>query len=799
MQAEILRKLNNEGNARLVLDNDTGLICVRKNITKEQLEAYKELKNCDIAGIPQIVELEENGEEFFLYEEYVEGVPLSSVISSGKGYTQAQINSMMESLEHISEELRSRKISFEKTNPDNIMVTPTGKIYLIGHAKKSETPMQMPGIKDYLQENIVEEVLTSQETPVAPKAGRIIRAVVALTTGLVAVGIVVLLLIIKPWNYGRTASEEESTTEVAAIDDTTPAATEEPTEVTAEQVPEPSTDAPVEAPTADTVPVNLYLSENSIVAEAQYAGRTDIQRCMMDGNVEAIRNEAFMDCSSLKTVFIPYTMELIGNRAFMNCVSLEEIQVICNIDTLGDECFAGCTNLRNIRLSSYMNRIGTYAFSGCTSLTNIMLPQELKKLGAGAFWNCSSLAAIDIPANVENIETGTFCGCTSLKRIELPFGVKSIGNAAFSHCESLKEIVIPPTVKSMMGSIFEGCNSNMVIKCAEGSVAMKYAQNHDIQYELIEREDWFVMDDSEDKIDDGWFIEGNVLNFDTEKGPYYQINLVNRRILDCSSEGARLLEVKLEDNIVKVKVWSEELPREMVYEFNRNRTDTIKASADTIEYYYMDDDLLTFDTVYGPLYHINLSTQKLNDCSSTNAVLLAFNRVGNVITVKVKSDERPAETEYVFDLDNSVFIENYTIDNWVLRFENSLGEKYAINLNKQWIEESTPTGAQLRYFQCEFDKIVASIYNSERNSCTEYIFRTDHLVDPYNYYWIKDNILDFDTWNGPHTIIDMDAKTIMECDYEEVELLEFKRTEHSIIIKINPGWIEEGLEYEFEW
>jgi len=69
----------------------------------------------------------------------------------------------------------------------------------------------------------------------------------------------------------------------------------------------------------------------------------------------------------------------IGKRAFSECESLNEVNFKSNIFEIKDYAFENCKSLKTIELS-YVHNLGEGLFSGCTSLETIYRAQKLKRL-----------------------------------------------------------------------------------------------------------------------------------------------------------------------------------------------------------------------------------------------------------------------------------------------------------------------------------------------------------------------------------------------------------------------------------
>ena len=177
------------------------------------------------------------------------------------------------------------------------------------------------------------------------------------------------------------------------------------------------------------------------------------------GWTTAIINNAFQDCSGLKSVTIPSSITSIGNNAFYDCSNLTSITIPEGVTSIGNNAFYGCSSLTSITIPSSVTSIGNSTFENCSSLTSVTIPEGVTSIGYRAFRNCSSLISVSIPEGVTSIENMTFENCSSLTSVTIPSSVTSIGDYVFNGCSSLTSVTIPEGVRSIGGNAFKGCSS----------------------------------------------------------------------------------------------------------------------------------------------------------------------------------------------------------------------------------------------------------------------------------------------------------------------------------------------------
>lgn len=236
--------------------------------------------------------------------------------------------------------------------------------------------------------------------------------------------------------------------------------------------------------------VNFVANAKFITPETTEGGTDPAPAAAYDpaGLVTTIGDGAFMDCTSLTTITLPYFIARIGNSAFENCTALATFTTMDGADsktaalrTIGDRAFFGNTSLNNVDVNTTkgVNTIGVSAFENCEQLATINLSgvtrfvegvfrnaKALKSVtmsanasiyvGQEAFRNCVTLT--DITARIAAVEDGAFRNCISLRAITfVSSGIEYIGSNAFNGCVLIQKVSIPSSVVAIGDSAFDGC------------------------------------------------------------------------------------------------------------------------------------------------------------------------------------------------------------------------------------------------------------------------------------------------------------------------------------------------------
>lgn len=105
-------------------------------------------------------------------------------------------------------------------------------------------------------------------------------------------------------------------------------------------------------------------------------------------------------------------------QAFIECTSLKSVSMPESMTWIGDSAFAGCTGLKQVEFSPNLTTIGPNSFYSCNGLTSVVVPDKVTSIESLAFFGCLNLESITIPASVTTLDSTFVFGCTNLKKIE---------------------------------------------------------------------------------------------------------------------------------------------------------------------------------------------------------------------------------------------------------------------------------------------------------------------------------------------------------------------------------------------
>ena len=176
-------------------------------------------------------------------------------------------------------------------------------------------------------------------------------------------------------------------------------------------------------------------------------------------SVVSIGENAFYECSTLRSVTMPGSVTSIGDCAFQGCSGLTSVSFPNSLISIGESAFNNCSALTAAAIPNSVTSIGMNAFNGCNGMISVNIPSALTSIENSVFYGCTSLTSITIPGSVTSIAVNAFRGCKTLAYINIGNGVTSIGNYAFRECPATSVNItaqVPPAVNANAFSNFTG-------------------------------------------------------------------------------------------------------------------------------------------------------------------------------------------------------------------------------------------------------------------------------------------------------------------------------------------------------
>ena len=204
------------------------------------------------------------------------------------------------------------------------------------------------------------------------------------------------------------------------------------------------------------------------IGNQTFDGCSGLTSLTIPSSVTSIGHAVFRGCSGLTSLTIPSGVTWISDYAFIGCSGLTSLTIPSSVTSIGDGVFRGCRGLTSLTIPSGVTSIGDQTFDGCSGLTSLTIPSSVTSIGDGVFRGCSGLTSLAIPSGVTSIDNEAFSGCSGLTSLTIPSGVTSIGNYAFADCSGLTSLTIPSGVTSIGGDAFEDCSGlTSIYACLE--------------------------------------------------------------------------------------------------------------------------------------------------------------------------------------------------------------------------------------------------------------------------------------------------------------------------------------------
>ena len=168
------------------------------------------------------------------------------------------------------------------------------------------------------------------------------------------------------------------------------------------------------------------------------------------GEVTAIGNGAFEECTNIFNLSLPNSIRSIGDYAFYDCKNMECLTLGGAIRSCGKDAFEGCYNLRSLHIPS-IQAWCNIAFAN-RNANPLYFAEHLLVMG-------NKITSLNIPMGVETIHDYAFTYAIGLKEVTIPSTLKSIGKEAFEGCENIGRVNIS-NIKAWCAIDFESEQAN---------------------------------------------------------------------------------------------------------------------------------------------------------------------------------------------------------------------------------------------------------------------------------------------------------------------------------------------------
>ncbi len=174
--------------------------------------------------------------------------------------------------------------------------------------------------------------------------------------------------------------------------------------------------------------------------------------------LENIGSQAFSGDTALTNFDIPDGVTWIGLLAF-DRTSLTDITLPDGLKTIKNSAFKEIKTLKSIVIPASVEKIWMYAFQNCTALESVVFETDPEKLqlteiGNQAFEN-TALKTFTFPKNTEQV---TITDENGVETTETKINEIVLGEKLFAKCRDLKTVFISESIKNLT-NVFVGCVS----------------------------------------------------------------------------------------------------------------------------------------------------------------------------------------------------------------------------------------------------------------------------------------------------------------------------------------------------
>ena len=128
-------------------------------------------------------------------------------------------------------------------------------------------------------------------------------------------------------------------------------------------------------------------------------------------------------------------------------------------------------------------RIGDKMFRNNSQIRMVIFGEKVRSIGDEAFYNCHNIEEIQLPTKCVYLGDRSFGNCNNLVRVSA-LSIQHISAEAFKDCIKLKEVLLSESCMTIEQDAFDNC-PDVIIKAPENSYAAKYAQEHKLNFEII--------------------------------------------------------------------------------------------------------------------------------------------------------------------------------------------------------------------------------------------------------------------------------------------------------------------------
>ena len=226
------------------------------------------------------------------------------------------------------------------------------------------------------------------------------------------------------------------------------------------------TSIPVQAFKDCTTLESIYLPEGvTYIAPNAFEGCTNLKYIISPNSTNysmfIYNGELMAIAPSVKELVIPEGVKIVDQNIFTNS-KVEKIVFPNSMENIKYRAFYQHPTLQSVVFNGYTN-IDDYAFNGCYSLESVTYAVGNEygsyKIGSHAFEKCEKLKTVQFAEGLYSLGSLGSYAFSESGLIEIIIPGADIGEKAFSGCQSLQRVNIEEGTLYIGVSAFEGCRS----------------------------------------------------------------------------------------------------------------------------------------------------------------------------------------------------------------------------------------------------------------------------------------------------------------------------------------------------
>ena len=146
------------------------------------------------------------------------------------------------------------------------------------------------------------------------------------------------------------------------------------------------------------------------------------------------------------TCVIHDSTKIVNSYAFLNCTKIQHV-ILDYVEEIRDNAFNGCINLKKISLGEHFYSLGNNRFDGCQNLEQINVKKE------NIYYK-----SVDGVLYSADMTTLILCPRAKKGEFKIPKSVQHIADYAFYNCNQITKVILPPNIKTIGKEAFTGCN-----------------------------------------------------------------------------------------------------------------------------------------------------------------------------------------------------------------------------------------------------------------------------------------------------------------------------------------------------